>query len=177
MSIMWKSYANATDETALYPEANTASDIELAYLVMGLIGEIGEVGEIVIDETRGIHHGDLYAEIGDCFWYIARISKLAEFWTGQPIVPRPHACITSTYPASMGAIANSAKKIIRDGCDPSKFIAHVQTAADDLATLYAAESGCDEFWEGFGTDILQPNLAKLRSRLKRNAISGDGDKR
>jgi hypothetical protein len=177
MNTFWKSYTDATDETALYPEANTASDIELAYLVLGLIGEIGEVGEIAIDETRGIHHGDLFAEIGDCFWYVARLSKLTEFWTGQPIVPRPHDCITSTYPASMGAIANSAKKIIRDGCNPSKFIAHVQTAADDLATLYAAESNCEEFWPSFHGNILQPNLDKLRSRLKRNKISGDGDKR
>ncbi len=177
MLIIWKSYVELSEETAVYPEANTASDIELAYLAMGLIGEIGEIGEIAIDETRGIHQGDLYAEIGDCVWYIARISRLAEFWTGQPIVPRPHACVIPTYPSSMGAIANSAKKIMRDECSPDKFIAHVQTAADDLATLYKAVSGCEEFWVGFHADVLLPNLMKLRSRLHRNTIGGDGDTR
>ena len=174
---LWKNYCDATDATAIYPEANTGSDIELAYLTMGLIGEIGEVGEIVAKETCGVVHGDLFAELGDCFWYLARLSKLSEFWLGKPVLPTPHAWISATYAESIGALANSAKKVIRDQCNPSKFLAHVQTTADDLATLYKVEAQADDFWPALNADILQKNLDKLSSRAARNTLKGDGDNR
>jgi len=182
MSEIWKSYCKATNETALYPQAGESSQIELAYLSLGLIGELGEFGELVIKEVQGIQDSHKLAELGDCFWYIARLSLFSHDVSERMIVPTFHNCITASYQESMGRLANSSKKIIRDRCAIKKFVAHVQSAADDLATLYVIEAfnarpEPEEFWEALDRDVLQPNLYKLRSRLKRGAIKGDGDMR
>jgi len=182
MSNIWTSYCQATNETALYPEAGEGSQIELAYLSLGLIGELGEFGELVIKEVQGIQNDKKFAELGDCFWYIARLSLFSYDISERLIVPTFHNCITASYQESMGRLANSSKKIIRDRGAIDKFVAHVQSAADDLATLYAVDAfkvrpEPDEFWEALDRDVLQPNLDKLRSRLHRGAIKGDGDNR
>lgn len=182
MSDIWKSYCQATNETALYPQAGECSQVELAYLTLGLIGELGEFGELVIKEVQGIQDDKKLSELGDCFWYIARLSLFSEDISDRSIVPTFHNCITASYQESMGRLANSSKKIIRDRCAINKFVAHVQSAADDLATLYAIDAFItrpepDEFWTALDRDVLQPNLDKLRSRLNRGAIKGDGDKR
>ena len=182
MSDIWKHYCQATNETALYPEAGQSTKIELAYLTLGLIGELGEFGELVIKEVQGISDDKKFAELGDCFWYIARLSLFSYDISERLIVPTPRNCITASYQESMGRLANSSKKIIRDRCAIDKFVAHVQSAADDLATLYAIDAFThkpepDEFWKALQRDVLQPNLDKLHSRLKRGAIKGDGDNR
>ena len=180
--MIWKNYCEATNETALYPSARSGSDIELAYITLGLIGELGEFGQIVVHQLHGIPSDQLYPELGDCFWYIARISMFSKLKGGKEIVPTLRNCITSSYTDSMSKLANSSKKIIRDECPIDKFVAHVQSAADDLATLYATEfdmafASQEEFMASLDKLVLQPNLAKLQSRLKRNAIKGDGDNR
>jgi hypothetical protein len=180
--MIWENYCTATNETALYPSAFSGSDTELAYITLGLIGELGEFGQIVVNQIHGIPSDQLYPELGDCLWYIARISMFSKLKGGKEVTPTLRNCITSSYAESMGKLANSSKKIIRDGCSVDKFIAHVQSAADDLATLYATEFSSafgsqDEFMRSLDENVLQPNLAKLRSRLKRNAIQGDGDNR
>ncbi len=182
MSEIWKAYCQATNEMAIYPQAGECSQVELAYLTLGLIGELGEFGELVIKEVQGISDDKKFAELGDCFWYIARLSLFSYDISERLIVPTFHNCITASYQESMGRLANSSKKIIRDRCTIDKFVAHVQSAADDLATLYAVDAFCekpepDEFWAALDHDVLQPNLHKLRSRLKRGAIKGDGDNR
>lgn len=180
----WKNYCTCAATTAKYPELGTASSIEVAYLALGLIGELGELGSSVkkfYEEISEEALENFYAELGDCMWYIAMLSNVSEFWIGRNIEPTLHESpnIQRGYADSMGAIANSSKKIIRDSCDPDKFIGHVKVAADDLAALFAANAGAtvSTYWEELNRLVLEPNLLKLRSRLERNVISGDGDKR
>lgn len=68
-------YLDATNQTAIYPEAGTGSDLELYYLSLGLTSEAGEVAgkvkKLIRDGTLNI--GDLAYELGDCFWYLSRL--------------------------------------------------------------------------------------------------------
>ncbi len=63
-------YLEATNSTAIYPEAGTGSNLELYYLSLGLTSEAGEVAgkvkKLIRDGTLNI--GDLAYELGDCFW-------------------------------------------------------------------------------------------------------------
>mgnify|MGYP000320667965 CR=1 FL=1 len=69
-------YQNETLDVAIYPEAGTGSDLELYYLAMGLASEAGEVAGKVKKLLRDdvLNQGDLAYELGDCIWYIARMS-------------------------------------------------------------------------------------------------------
>ena len=68
-------YLDATNQTAIYPEAGTGSDLELYYLSLGLTSEAGEVAgkikKLIRDGKLDI--GNLAYELGDCFWYLSRL--------------------------------------------------------------------------------------------------------
>ena len=68
-------YLDATNQVAIYPEAGTGSDLELYYLSLGLTSEAGEVSgkikKLIRDGKLDI--GNLAYELGDCFWYLARL--------------------------------------------------------------------------------------------------------
>jgi len=70
-------YQQWSDRTAIYPKEE-----ELQYIALGLAGEAGEVanlikkvvrddGKVLTEEKRD----KLIAELGDCFWYLARFSQ------------------------------------------------------------------------------------------------------
>ena len=68
-------YAKTTDQTAIYPEAGTGSDLELYYLSLGLTSEAGEVAgkikKLIRDQVLDL--GAVAYELGDVFWYLARM--------------------------------------------------------------------------------------------------------
>lgn len=68
-------YQYKTMDTAIYKEAGTGSDGELNYLALGLASEAGEVAGKVKKLYRDgkLDIGALVYEIGDCFWYLARL--------------------------------------------------------------------------------------------------------
>jgi NTP pyrophosphatase (non-canonical NTP hydrolase) len=70
-------YKEFTRTTAIYPDAGTGKLPELMYLALGLAGEAGEVANKV---KKLFRDGDseekrdrLKGEIGDVFWYLARL--------------------------------------------------------------------------------------------------------
>lgn len=63
-------YQEWTREVAIYPMKK-----ELEYLVMGLCSEAGEVAGVAKKHIRdGKPLNDLWGEIGDVFWYLARLA-------------------------------------------------------------------------------------------------------
>ena len=68
-------YCEATNATAIYPDAGTGSNLELYYLSLGLASEAGEVAGKVKKLIRDgkFNQGEVAYEIGDCFWYLARL--------------------------------------------------------------------------------------------------------
>lgn len=68
-------YLALTNETAIYPEAGSGSNLELYYLSLGLVSEAGEVAGKVKKLIRDgkLDVGNLAYELGDCFWYLVRL--------------------------------------------------------------------------------------------------------
>ena len=68
-------FQDATIETCIYPGAGSGNELELYYLAMGLCSEAGEVaGKIKKYLRDGVYdQGGLAYEIGDCFFYLARL--------------------------------------------------------------------------------------------------------
>jgi NTP pyrophosphatase (non-canonical NTP hydrolase) len=70
-------YAEFTRTTAIYPDAKTGAVPELMYLALGLAGEAGEVAnkvkKLFRDGDSPQKRAQLEAELGDVFWYLARL--------------------------------------------------------------------------------------------------------
>jgi len=69
-----KEYAEFTKTTAQYPNEKA-----LEYLTLGLCGEAGEIANKLKKILRGDKDAFKYideieAELGDCLWYVARLS-------------------------------------------------------------------------------------------------------
>lgn len=84
------SYKNFTDKTAIYQESiqsispdNKNKCLELSYVLLGLSGEVGEINnvakKIIRDSNGEISESitnTLKKELGDVFWYTARLCKI-----------------------------------------------------------------------------------------------------
>ncbi len=70
-------YLKLTNQTAIYPEAGTGSDLELFYLSLGLVSEAGEVAGKVKKLIRDgkLDTGAMAYELGDVFWYLVRLCE------------------------------------------------------------------------------------------------------
>ena len=68
-------YLEATNETAIYPQAGTGADLELYYLALGLTSEAGEVAGKIKKLIRDNKYdqGAIAYELGDVFWYLVRL--------------------------------------------------------------------------------------------------------
>jgi NTP pyrophosphatase (non-canonical NTP hydrolase) len=75
----FKEYIEFTRETVIYPQDDYLEI--LSYLVLGLTSEAGEVAGVLKKLIRDNGNEDMHEaydskmkkEIGDCFWYLARI--------------------------------------------------------------------------------------------------------
>lgn len=68
-------YQSEIKQFAIYPDANTGSNVELSYLALGLGGETGEVLEKVKKLIRDgkFDKAEVAKELGDVLWYLARM--------------------------------------------------------------------------------------------------------
>lgn len=79
---MLNEYAEFTDKTAVYPDANTGNVSEIMYLALGLVGEAGEVGNKIKkffrdNQTENIEaRQNVISECGDVFWYLTRLVRV-----------------------------------------------------------------------------------------------------
>ena len=74
-------YQTWTNTTAIYPKQK-----ELEYLGLGLASEVGEVCSVIKKHIRdNTPLNDLFAELGDCVWYLARIADSVG-WSLEDII-------------------------------------------------------------------------------------------
>ena len=73
----WNDYSKAITEFCIYPDAGEGTDVELAYLTLGLASEAGEVAGLMKKDMRDqpeVFPIDKWeSELGDCFWYLSRL--------------------------------------------------------------------------------------------------------
>lgn len=88
----FKNYSKHAESTKIYPDS-----LGLIYLALGLASEAGEVAQVMKKAIRDDNYspgqklpddkvGKLVDELGDCLWYIARLSD--ELGVGLDIVAK-----------------------------------------------------------------------------------------
>ena len=78
-------YQKDVSQFAIYPDANTGSNLELSYLALGLGGESGEVLEKIKKLIRdgNFNPEEVAKEIGDVLWYASRLCNAIGYEFGE----------------------------------------------------------------------------------------------
>lgn len=162
-------YVMFTESTAVYPK-----EVEIPYLVLGLINEFDELFDAETPE-------DTIKEAGDVMWYLARLSaathtsvRMANIFfyvnnlsgtegndiIGEGVLPK---------------LAGKTKKYLRG--DDDGFI----KLREYLPTVYTYIAHwlkpADEDFVGWLVDVLDKNELKLKGRQVNNTLKGDGNAR
>jgi hypothetical protein len=162
----WRDFVYATDSTAVYPEAGTGSVMELCYVALGLAGELGEAVE-VSDRPELVK-----AELADALWYVARGIRALQVH-GYPFA---EVCPDNAknVEAAPLLVANTTKKLLRDGLGRDKLDALAVLYRNSLDALYQM---IRELEMGDFEDLLSELVLKLNSRKDRGVLHGSGDNR
>lgn len=168
--------------TAIYPPQHA-----LAYTTLGLCGEVGEIASKVVRwrlKDSAADCEDALGELGDVCWYIATSAHVFGIALSElnPALRQPrNMCLTNSpdqvvlrMAAAAGEVANKAKKVIRDGRPIEQIREHQVAKLGELlafVSVLAAEAGLTL------DQVMKTNTEKLRSRMQRKVIGGDGDKR
>lgn len=182
--MQFETYIKKTRETAIYPE-----DYERDYVIHGLVDELGELKRAVMapSKTDGAppryssgHVGQVCKEMGDAFWYLARLYDHFDIETEEhgrmqslsPIDPEVGETKVEEALLAAAKINGHQKKSVRDDTDKSEEIR--KTARNIMLNLRKAAHHLGVY------DIevvMERNLRKLFDRKERNVLSGDGDNR
>ena len=87
-----ESYMEHTLVQSVYPEAGSGSNVEIAYLGLGLAGEAGEAVDVIkkivrmgepvtLEDKHNLeeYRAKLLGELGDTIWYMAQIMRVFGF--------------------------------------------------------------------------------------------------
>lgn len=161
-------YQEQTHTTAIYPED---PKIAVSYLLLGLLSEIKE---FVDAGTKD----DAIPELGDVMWFASELAtlngvQLSDIVFLDPLFKPPSGDIYAAgeMVSDLTDVAGFVAKYLRDNSsyqvEMNMFLCHVVITVDSI---------CDIMNVSF-TQLLEDNLAKLRSRKARGKLSGSGDKR
>lgn len=184
-------YQQFTNTTAIYPKEHAKS-----YPILGLIGEIGEfIYNLVIfndqlekdvDLTATLE--DLKKELGDIFWYLARITveygmDIVSLFSFSEQIKKtdqtkyqlvPYHVVPEMLFISVQT-AEKAKKCLRGDANYTNLVKSLEgELLDQLARvlLYLIDVLHFDF-----TDVINSNKEKLSSRKERGVLAGSGDNR
>jgi len=174
----WHDFVKATDNTAIYPGAGTGSIAELCYVALGLAGEMGEAVEVA-------DRPDLAKlELLDALWYVAR-GQQALKTHGYKIegIDEDLPDLHGDQAAAPLLVANTTKKLLRDGFDKEKLDTLSVLYRDSLNGIFQMLAQVEprhENWQQqmarFGRQ-LRALTDKLNSRKNRGVLHGSGDNR
>lgn len=157
MSCTLSDYIDWTASTDVYPHDKT---VRVMCLQMGLISEIGEVADKIKknhrdcrgEETAEFRYS-IGQELGDCLWYLARLSRIAPYQSDRTV---------SVFRTS---VAHMMQSIISLGLNGNSML-----AIEVLRELAWQ-------WKFTLEDLIQMNQQKLNDRKRRNTLHGSGDER
>lgn len=185
-------YQTNARDTAIYP-----NHARFYYPALGLCGEVGEVVDLLIPGVKTtVAKTKILGELGDVLWYLTNVALdlkfgipcLADIITGglrcdtfedisfQRKTPRDKRSPFIRLIVNSGHIAEIAKKQIRGDAEG--------LSAEKMETVRLALANClvalCELCEKHGVtldDVAEFNNKKLKSRLERGKLQGDGDDR
>lgn len=177
-------YSQIVPETALFLREDytwSRTELEPAYITLGICGEVGEFIDAVSMHRKDTHgqRENIIKEGGDVLWYIAAQARafdieIYDIWPeAMPVVYEAQldsALVNLTRTAFR--IAESVKKFYRDGKDITMSLQQdlmivLETVQTCTVGLLDAELG----------EIAEVNYLKLMERKAKNTIQGDGDNR
>lgn len=160
-------YQKLTKETAIYPE-----EVKFAYLALGVNDEWVE---LVQKTEEGATKEAIIDELGDCWWYLARLSDELGIELDSllgtldaELDPDIGGIITSC----IGKMQGRVKKYLRGDYKVSELSGKVLEYMEAIASGFEIMLG-DYPLE----DVVQRNYDKLMSRKDRDVLRGDGDNR
>lgn len=155
-------YQEFTPNTAVYP--NNSKNIELAYLVLGLLGE----------RKEWLDSGYSVKEAGDIFWYC---SQLCNFYNLSLDHLYEHTNSAWLEFAEECNIFEQVKKYIRDGKDCSDAIeGYINYMLAHITYRYNYFNSSEDVYETL-TKVIILNRDKLIDRQNRDVLKGNGDNR
>jgi NTP pyrophosphatase (non-canonical NTP hydrolase) len=184
MSITWAEYIKATEQFVVYPK-----DKESEYVPLKLISELGEIAGKIAKQMRG--DGDMTEaiadEIGDCFWYLARLGFILTdeqlLRLGEQQFPEGNQRVEPFY-KRIGYAARNAAQLYMSTYDRNRDRSVWGNSSNEDSYMRAYAESVSNSLHGlihaYGFDfesILQSNIDKLTSRQERGVIKGSGDKR
>lgn len=163
-------YRRATRSTAIYPEAQTSSDLAVTYCLLGLANEAGEVaGKIKKalrdDDLAGTgrltpqRREEVLAECGDVLWYLVRLTDE----TGTLLVVDDDHVGGGVGLTDLPSLGLQLAGVC--SFEPSVPIALGVLAS--IARLLGSDLG----------QVAAANQSKLASRAQRGTLQGSGDDR
>ena len=175
----FKTYQTESRKTAAYPNLNKS----IEYPLMGLMGEFGELSEKfkkIMRDNNGVMSQDridgIINEIGDLMWYLFQIYSEAKIdfekeYIEKQLFIEQKSSLLNLLVAMNCAISDIAmfcisKNQVLLSCitDPSNSL---------VSCIKCLCKACNITIE----EIMDKNIEKLRSKLERNVIKGEGDNR
>lgn len=163
-----------TDETAVYPDANRNTPLEICYLTLGLCGEVAEFNRADMED---------YLELGDVYWYAGRGYRALSELLGLDWRQEPKDYSDTVIAGGLDdwalAAGNYAKKLLRDGMK-SEYLKALRDIYSDilvLLRLLAEQEFVNHGYISSRDEIFERLLEKLADRKDRGVIQGAGDSR
>ena len=175
----FKEYQTESRKTALYPNLN----LSIEYPLMGLMGEFGELSEKfkkVLRDNKGVMSPDridgIINEASDILWYLFQIYSesgidFEKEYTEKQLSMEQKSSLLNLLVAMHCSISDIAIFCV------SKNKVLLSCITDPANSLVACVKCVCLMCNTTIENVMDYNIKKLKDRLDRNVIRGDGDKR
>jgi NTP pyrophosphatase (non-canonical NTP hydrolase) len=175
----FKEYQIKSRETAQYPGLNNSID----YVLCGLLGEHGELCnkfKKILRDNNGIMSQEridgIKGELGDLMWYLFQIYSEAKIDFEKEYIEKQLFIEQKSSLLNLLVAMNCAISDIAIFC-VSKNQVLLSCLTDPANSLVSCIKCVCNICNTTIEDIMDCNIKKLKDRLDRNVIRGDGDER
>lgn len=179
----FKEYAVEAKKTAIYPK-----EYANLYLLSGLTSELGEVSGVIKKYIRDSIEEPfpllkLKAELGDCFWYLAMICT--DLYPDFPTQKFGLSSQVNSYVFSLSvhdlemALSYILKtnNLIHNLLSSKAVLEHSSANYKALNDIYLNLKSLATMFNLSPREVMNYNIEKLKSRMERNQLKGNGDER
>lgn len=175
----FKEYQTESRKTAKYPNLNQS----IEYPLMGLMGEFGELSEKfkkIMRDNNGVMSQEridgIKGELGDLMWYLFQIYSEAKIDFEKEYIEKQLFIEQKSSLLNLLVAMNCAISDIAIFC-VSKNQVLLSCLTDSANSLVSCIKCVCNICNTTIEDIMDCNIKKLKDRLDRNVIRGDGDNR
>jgi NTP pyrophosphatase (non-canonical NTP hydrolase) len=175
----FKEYQTESRKTAKYPNLNQS----IEYPLMGLMGEFGELSEKfkkIMRDNNGVMSQEridgIKGELGDLMWYLFQIYSEAKIDFEKEYIEKQLFIEQKSSLLNLLVAMNCAISDIAMFC-VSKNQVLLSIITDPSNSLISCIKCLCRMCNTTIEEVMDKNIEKLKSRLERNVIKGEGDNR